>query len=92
MKYKVFNITRRISSFDSNSIYTFEYLNKKSLTNKSFANYLYLLDLIIEEFGTSNIHKTQLNDMICISIIKLYKNNGTILKEITSVNCLLTNS
>jgi hypothetical protein len=92
MKYKVFNITRRTFLFGNDQNDTFEYLNVESLNNKSFVNFLHLLDLIIEEFGTSNVHKTQLNDIMCISIIKLYKNNGTILKEITSVNCLLTNS
>ena len=92
MKYKVFNITRRTFLFGNNQNDTFEYLNVESLNNKSFINYLHLLDLIIEEFGTSNVHKAQLNDIMCISIIKLYRKDNVLLKELISVNCLLTNS
>jgi hypothetical protein len=92
MKYKVFNITRRTFLFGNDQNDTFEYLNVESLNNKSFVNFLHLLDLIIEEFGTSNVHKTQLNDIMCISIIKLYRKDNVPLKELISVNCLLTNS
>lgn len=92
MKYKVFNITRRTFLFGNDQNDTFEYLNVESLSNKSFVNFLHLLDLIIEEFGTSNVHKTQLNDIMCISIIKLYRKDNILLKELVSVNCLLTNS
>ena len=92
MKYKVFNITRRTFLFGNDQNDTFEDLNVESLSNKSFVNFLHLLDLIIEEFGTSNVHKTQLNDIMCISIIKLYRKDNILLKELVSVNCLLTNS
>lgn len=89
MNYRVLNITRHISQIDDISNTSFENLNINSISNKTFKNFLGFLDILYEEFGTSNIHKTQINDLMCISVIKLYKENEKILKENISINCII---